>query len=447
MSLTEKIDYLLSKIRELRRTLSYSSITLSISSFLDKYGNLGELLESYYALERARYTDLSIDEKMQFLLQRIHDVKEEREEAISKKNYAIAQIRKEISTKRDDLSARRRELFDKEDSLNYFFNSSACSHKGNSRAEALENFFSAFLSKLDNEIDWLFTKFTKLDEEIYDNSLSLEEKKTYFYKRIGYLEDELSNEEHINDYGQNEFNYEQNKKNRKTLDNLKIIHSYLEKEIKINGKREQERKELEYKQELERKEKEKYWNDDMWKIQEVLASIPTKIQAIESFNKQLLSSMDMYAEKGYKIIQISYGRVLRPNELVFTKEKDNYQLIKDTYSNKINPTIVLACDATVKKILNLIIQKTKILFSNIDDQKKYKGLMVKLKKQFDDELTLQKIKEINNDVNLQIDSNDDYEQRAIKHTEVQKIIENINEIDSKVQARRDYEIQFGQLEI
>ena len=72
LSLNEKIDNLLSKIRVLKQALYETSITQygfksDFSSFLDKYGKLGELLESYYELEREQYLDLSINEKFQYL--------------------------------------------------------------------------------------------------------------------------------------------------------------------------------------------------------------------------------------------------------------------------------------------------------------------------------------------------------------------------------------------
>ena len=74
-------------------------------------------------------------------------------------------------------------------------------------------------------------------------------------------------------------------------------------------------------------------------------------------------------------------------------------------------------------------------------------MIQKLQKQYDDELALQKIKELNRDVNSQMENISDIENKEIKNSEFQSIISDIDLLDKEVNERRQYEIQFGQIEI
>ena len=66
---------------------------------------------------------------------------------------------------------------------------------------------------------------------------------------------------------------------------------------------------------------------------------------------------------------------------------------------------------------------------------------------YNDELALNKIKEINSDVNSQMEDKSDTINKEIKNSEIQNIISDINLLDNEVKERRHYEIQFGQIEI
>ncbi len=73
--------------------------------------------------------------------------------------------------------------------------------------------------------------------------------------------------------------------------------------------------------------------------------------------------------------------------------------------------------------------------------------MQKLQQQYDDEFALQKIKEINSDVNLQMDNTDDIAQKEEGSIKIQSIINDIEQLDTEVNERRMYEVQYGQIEI
>jgi hypothetical protein len=74
-------------------------------------------------------------------------------------------------------------------------------------------------------------------------------------------------------------------------------------------------------------------------------------------------------------------------------------------------------------------------------------MIQKLQKQYDAEFALQKIKEINRDVNSQMGNTSDIAQKEEKTFEFQSIMRDIDLLDKEVNERRNYEIQFGQIEI
>jgi hypothetical protein len=108
--------------------------------------------------------------------------------------------------------------------------------------------------------------------------------------------------------------------------------------------------------------------------------------------------------------------------------------------------VVASCDATIKKIGVLIKQKQEILDKNNVDIVKYQEMLHKLDRQIVEEEQLQKIKAINKDIN-KFDSEADIVKNEEKNLEFENMIEDINRMEVEVNERRNYEIQFGVIEI
>ena len=173
--------------------------------------------------------------------------------------------------------------------------------------------------------------------------------------------------------------------------------------------------------------------------------LPSKIFSLQFFNDNLQKTINEYVAKADNIIGEAYKSVLRTNSVnnLFW----NYGSISQQYYYELNPVVAAACDASVKKISAFVQQKQDIINKNNADIAKYNQLIQKLQKQYDDELALQKIKELNKDVNSQMEDISDIENKEIKNSEFQSIISDIDLLDKEVNERRQYEIQFGQIEI
>ena len=233
----------------------------------------------------------------------------------------------------------------------------------------------------------------------------------------------------------------------------------LEKEREIQD---QKRKQQEYRQkyvteDMERIEKllgiGKYGLENLVKgrftlNQEVMSNRPlsVKINELEKFNNELQNKINENVAKADKMIGETYKSVLRrwSTENLFW----NYENISQQYSSALNnPVLAAACDAYVKKVSAFVQQKQDIINKNNVDITKYNQLIQKLQKQYDDELALNKIKELNKDVNSQMEDISDIENKEIKNSEFKSIISDIDLLDREVNERRQYEIQFGQIEI
>ena len=193
-------------------------------------------------------------------------------------------------------------------------------------------------------------------------------------------------------------------------------------------------------------EKKAYENDDMHRIKQILDSIPNKIAEINRFSQQLTNIIGEYKRKGSRTIEAAYGNVLKNNNIngdYFNK----YDEISKRFTYEINPVVATACDASIKKINAFVSQKETIIAKNNSDVEKYSQLQQRLQKQYDDEFALQKIKEINHDVNLQMEDISDLAQKEESNYAIQNIIKDIDLLDKEVNERRQYEIQFGQIEI
>ncbi|MCR5455504.1 MAG: hypothetical protein K6F33_11010 [Bacteroidales bacterium] len=218
---------------------------------------------------------------------------------------------------------------------------------------------------------------------------------------------------------------------------LRKRNAKLEKEREIQ---EQKRQQQEY--------RKKYVTEDMERIEQILVGIPLKIDELNKFNNQLQSIVNEYEEKAIQRIEDVYksvkGKILIPRKNYFRK----FDQLSQQYSSTLNQDVVLACAKAVKETSTLVQQKQDIINKNNADIAKYNQLIQKLQKQYDDELSLQKIKELNRDVNSQMENiSDDIENKERKNFEIQSIISDIDLLDKEVNERRQYEIQFGQIEI
>lgn len=199
--------------------------------------------------------------------------------------------------------------------------------------------------------------------------------------------------------------------------------------------------------EIKQAEKNIYENDDMRRIKQLVESIPPKIKAIDSFNNQLQGVINEYEEKAIKTIEVSYGSVLQNVNISREMYFRSFNTISANFASKINAVVATACDTSVKKVAGLINQKQDLINKNNVDRDKYVQLINKLKKQYDDEFALQKIKEINQDVNSQMDDTSDLAQKEEGNINIQSIIGDIDQLDQEVNERRNYEIEHGQIEI
>ncbi|MBO7463839.1 MAG: hypothetical protein J6T96_14720 [Bacteroidales bacterium] len=193
-------------------------------------------------------------------------------------------------------------------------------------------------------------------------------------------------------------------------------------------------------------EKKAYENDDMRRIKQVLDSIPYKMYEIGKSGKDLLNKSQTYVNKGSKIIETSYGNILRNNNV----REDYYNIYDEIYerfSHEINPVVATACDASIKKIRNFVAQQLDLANKYIADLDKYEQLQQRLQKQYDDEFALQKIKEINRDLNNQMEDETDIAKKEERNYTIQQIISEIDLLDKEVDERRHYEIQLGIIDI
>lgn len=202
-----------------------------------------------------------------------------------------------------------------------------------------------------------------------------------------------------------------------------------------------------YPDRIKNAEKETYSNEDMVRIKQVLATIPPKISEINNFNNQLQNTINEYEEKAIKTIEVAYASALTNSNFSRDKYFKSFDRISQRYSSEVNPVVAATVDASVKKVTAFINQKQDIINKNNADIAKYNEVMEKLQKQYDDEFALQKIKEINSDVNTQMNNISDIAKKEEKNYEIQNIMRDIDILDKEINERRNYEIQFGQIEI
>ena len=194
-------------------------------------------------------------------------------------------------------------------------------------------------------------------------------------------------------------------------------------------------------------QQQEYINEDMQRIDQIMKRIPDKISEISVFNSQLQKAIKEYEDKAVKAIDVAYRVSLQQSKIETKDYLTEYSNISQQYSSELNPVVAASCDATIKKITLFIRQKQDIINKNNADIEKYNQLIVKLQKQYDDECALQKLKEINQEVNTQMEDISDIVNKEEKNVEIQNIVRDIDLLDKEVNERRNYEIQFGQIEI
>ena len=193
--------------------------------------------------------------------------------------------------------------------------------------------------------------------------------------------------------------------------------------------------------------RQKYVNADMERIEQILSDIPQKRDEINSFNNQLQNAINEYEEKAIRIIEETYKNALGRTTLPRASYFKVFDSISQKYSSELNPVLATACETSVKKIANLINKKQEIINNNNADIAKFNLLVQKLQEQYDVELALNKIKEINKDVNSQMEDSSDIINKENEKNDIQGLIDDIDGLEKVINERRNYEIQFGQIEI
>ncbi len=194
-------------------------------------------------------------------------------------------------------------------------------------------------------------------------------------------------------------------------------------------------------------EKSLYANDDMNRIKQLMDSIPPKIENLDAFNNQLQKVIEEYEQKAVKSIDVSYGSVLQNTNINSSMYYKSFNTISAKYSSKITPAVAMACDAAVKKVSDLIKQKKEIISRNNADIDKFNQVIQKLQQQYDDEFALQKLKELNRDVNSQMNNTDDIAHKEENNIKINNILDDIAQLDNEVNERRNIEISQGLIEI
>jgi hypothetical protein len=252
---------------------------------------------------------------------------------------------------------------------------------------------------------------------------------------------------------------------------LSILGEYLADFLDFKKQLNEYNQQIQAEQQARQNFRKKYVTEDMERIEQLLGiskygvgnmrggfstnneifnnrSIPGKIRVLQDFNANLQNNINDYVVKANGIIWEAYRSVLQNVSMNMNDYFWNYNNIYQRYSSALNnPVLAAACDKSVRKIADFVQQKQDIINKNNADIEKYNQLIQRLQKQYDDELALQKIKELNRDVNSQMDDISDIAQKEEKNFEIQNIMSDIDQLDREINERRHLEIQFGQIEI
>ncbi len=187
-------------------------------------------------------------------------------------------------------------------------------------------------------------------------------------------------------------------------------------------------------------------SENLKRMFEVKLNICSQIEDIVRFNKSLQKTLNVCEEKANKVIIVTYGQLLLNSGINKKQYYKKYDKIKQTCSSQLSPIVVASCDATLKKVDAIIKQKQEMLDKNNADIDKYSEMLHKIETQMDEERQLQEIKKLNKDIG-QFDSETDLVKNEEKNLEFENMIEDINRMEIEVNERRDFEIQFGEIEI
>lgn len=212
----------------------------------------------------------------------------------------------------------------------------------------------------------------------------------------------------------------------------------------IDRKRaEQTRKQIEQERKRQEQEVLALENDDMRDIKKILSSIPERINALNLFSNELTNKCYKLQKIAENAIANAYGEYSCGNN-----SYHRYQELHNNYSSKIDHYLVLQCDKMINKVASAITQKQKTIEQNNTDIQKYHQLESQLIQQYNRELKIQKMKKISNQLSMEIsDSEDDLTTSINNGYSIQMVLDDFEQLNRAIQARREYEIQYGQIDI
>ncbi|MBR4326722.1 MAG: hypothetical protein IKP73_14475 [Bacteroidales bacterium] len=200
------------------------------------------------------------------------------------------------------------------------------------------------------------------------------------------------------------------------------------------------------KQEKERimQEKQNLENDDMREIKKIMAAIPEKINALNDFTKELNEKRGKLSGIASQAIQNAYGEYSGMFNSIYRYQNE----WKAKYSQSIDPIIALQCDKIVSKVSEAIDKKSQLIDKNNADIVKYRNLYDQLQLAYDREFKIQKMKKINSNLSVEISNSEgDLATSIYKGYSLENVIKDFQQLNLAMDERRNYEIQYGQIEI
>ncbi len=195
-------------------------------------------------------------------------------------------------------------------------------------------------------------------------------------------------------------------------------------------------------------EKQMVGNEDMSKMEELIkTTIPQKMNELSEFNSKLSESIEVCKRQCIEAIETTYRKVLANSGIKREKYYEKYAEISNTYSFQINPTVSMSCDATIKKLTNLIAQKRDLIEKNKKSMERYSQLSNQMQQKYDDEYALQKLKRMNDGINSEIDNDTDISQNEEHSLKIRELIDSVDSLNKEIDTRRELEIRYGQIEI
>jgi hypothetical protein len=181
----------------------------------------------------------------------------------------------------------------------------------------------------------------------------------------------------------------------------------------------------------------------MREIKKIMAAIPDKINALNNFSYELQEKIKKLQGIAANAIANTYGEFSSGNNSIA-----RYRELYHNYSQRIDPILSAQCDRIIKKIMDNINQKQSSINKNISDIQKYGQLQNQLQQEYNRELKIQKMKKINSQLSAEIsDSEGDIAASIYNGYSVENAIKDFQQLNLAMDERRNYEIQYGQIEI